>query len=46
MVGRRLGAYEVRAPIGEGGMGSRFRAFDTTLQREVALKVLRRVSAA
>jgi eukaryotic-like serine/threonine-protein kinase len=39
-VGRRLGVYEVRALIGEGGMGRVFRAFDTTLQREVAIKVL------
>jgi serine/threonine protein kinase len=38
--GFRLGVYEVTAPIGEGGMGQVFRARDTTLNRNVALKVL------
>jgi serine/threonine protein kinase len=38
--GSRLGVYEVTAPIGEGGMGQVFRARDTTLNRNVALKVL------
>ena len=38
--GTRLGAYEVLAPIGAGGMGEVFRARDTRLGREVALKVL------
>ena len=38
--GTRLGVYEVTAPIGEGGMGQVFRARDTTLNRDVALKVL------
>jgi eukaryotic-like serine/threonine-protein kinase len=36
----RLGPYEVIAPIGEGGMGQVYRARDTKLNREVALKVL------
>jgi eukaryotic-like serine/threonine-protein kinase len=36
----RLGVYEVTAPIGEGGMGQVFRARDTKLNRDVALKVL------
>jgi serine/threonine protein kinase len=39
-IGGRLGVYEVRALLGEGGMGRVFRAFDTKLQREVAIKVL------
>jgi hypothetical protein len=36
----RLGVYEVTAQIGEGGMGQVYRARDTKLNREVALKVL------
>ena len=38
--GARLGPYEVLAPIGAGGMGEVYRARDTRLSREVALKVL------
>ena len=38
--GTRLGVYEVSAQIGEGGMGQVFRARDTKLNRDVALKVL------
>jgi serine/threonine protein kinase len=38
--GSRFGAYEVTAAIGEGGMGKVFRAHDTGLHRDVALKVL------
>src|SRR5437870_4806897 len=38
--GTRLGAYEVVAPIGAGGMGEVYRARDTRLQRDVALKIL------
>jgi eukaryotic-like serine/threonine-protein kinase len=38
--GTRLGAYEVLAAIGAGGMGEVYRARDTTLNRDVALKVL------
>src|SRR5712691_13311162 len=38
--GTRLGPYEVLAPIGAGGMGEVYRARDTKLKREVALKVL------
>ena len=39
-VGSRLGHYNVTALIGEGGMGQVYRARDTTLDRDVALKVL------
>jgi Tol biopolymer transport system component len=38
--GARLGPYEVTAPIGAGGMGEVWRAVDTNLGRQVALKIL------
>jgi serine/threonine protein kinase/tetratricopeptide (TPR) repeat protein len=38
--GARLGAYEIRAQIGEGGMGEVYRAHDSKLRRDIALKIL------
>jgi serine/threonine protein kinase len=38
--GDRLGRYEIAAPLGKGGMGEVYRAIDSTLEREVAVKVL------
>ena len=38
--GTRLGQYEVVAPLGAGGMGEVYRAHDTKLNRDVAVKVL------
>ena len=38
--GQRLGPYEIRAPLGAGGMGEVYRARDPRLERDVAIKVI------
>ncbi len=38
--GTRLGVFEILAPLGKGGMGEVYRARDTKLDRDVAIKVL------
>ena len=38
--GTKLGPYEILAPIGAGGMGEVYRARDTKLDRDVAIKIL------
>jgi serine/threonine protein kinase len=39
-LGTRRGPYEILAPLGAGGMGEVYRARDTRLQRDVAIKAL------
>ena len=38
--GTRLGVFEILAPLGKGGMGEVYRAKDTKLERDVAVKIL------
>ena len=40
ITGTKLGPYEIQSPLGAGGMGEVYRASDTRLGREVAIKVL------
>src|SRR5436190_8822230 len=46
LIGTRLGAYDIQALLGSGGMANVYRAVDKNLQRAVALKVLSPAAAA
>jgi serine/threonine-protein kinase len=46
LVGRRLGSFDLKALVGSGGMGEVYRAHDTKLGRDVAIKVLPRAFTA
>jgi serine/threonine protein kinase len=46
LTGRRLGAYQILSPLGAGGMGEVYRARDTRLGRDVAIKILPRAFTA
>jgi serine/threonine-protein kinase len=46
LIPMRLRQFELRSIIGAGGMGTVYRAFDLNLQREVAVKLMRRELAA
>ena len=39
-IGTKLGSHEIIALLGKGGMGKVYRARDTKLKREVAIKIL------
>src|ERR1700758_3025631 len=39
-IGSQLGSYEITALLGKGGMGEVYRARDTKLKRDVAIKIL------
>ena len=44
-IGDKLGPYEILAPLGAGGMGEVYRARDSKLHRDVAIKVLPEIVA-
>ena len=46
LIGARLGAYDIQALLGSGGMADVYRGFDTNLHRAVAIKVLSPAAAA
>jgi|WetSurMetagenome_2_1015567.scaffolds.fasta_scaffold15784_4 serine/threonine protein kinase len=41
LIGKNLGRYHIIEPLGEGGMATVYKAFDTSLERNVAIKIIR-----
>jgi serine/threonine protein kinase len=41
LVGKSLGRYHILEPLGEGGMAAVYKAYDTSLERNVAIKIIR-----
>ena len=41
LIGQSLGRYHIIEQLGEGGMATVYKAFDTSLERDVAIKVIR-----
>ncbi len=44
MIGKSLGKYQIIEPLGEGGMATVYKAFDPSLERYVAIKIIRAVN--
>lgn len=41
LIGKTLGRYQIQSLLGEGGMATVYKALDTHLEREVAVKIIR-----
>ena len=46
LIGRRLGVFQIESLLDAGGMGEVYRARDTRLERDVAIKILPEIFAA